>query len=733
MTHREACRWSRSILGVSISLAYAAHAPVAYADAGDQAADGVRVAQSAQSAGTPVSPGAADPTAASNATTAPGSDRLDTVTITAQKRSERAQDVPTATTVLTERDIERAGLRNIQDAAALTPNLVIIDQLRPGIQTVSFRGFTTVQGGQSPFAIVVDGVPQPGQEFLKQQFVDVQQIEFLRGPQGTLYGAGAIAGAINIVTKPPSDALEARAGFGYYEGNEHRYTGSVSAPLSPGVAWYRIGVTHDDFAGLINNDYRNNKVDALHETTWNGQLLFKPTGRLSIDLRATGTDGTDNALWLVAVPNSDFDNFTKNPNTDITGQDKRTLQTYSAKVDYAFDPFTLTSITAYNSANQFLTADGDFSPARSAGQTWRNDTRAESQEFRLTSNAAGPLRYNLGLFFQRYRVHDVTQFGAVQPDGSVRYPAGGDNITNNTQYSSAAFGQASYDVTSAFSVTGGLRYDRVRASVDYPRTAVDDAHVFSELQPKVTLAYKFTPDVLSYATYSKGFRTGGFNPTTPLAIRLYDNETSKNYELGVKTSWLDNRLFLNGALFHTKFENQQFFFSLATSAGIYRAITNIPETTVNGAELELQYLPLPWLKVNAGTGYNKTKIDRFDQGQFDGNRTPQVYGFTANVGLEGQYAVAGGLAVARVDWQHRGDVYWDLANQVRTPLKNFINARLAYSREFGAYSAEIALVGRNLTDERTPAAVGANALGAGTSLRSANEPRQVGVEVAYRY
>ena len=659
--------------------------------------------------------------------------QIEGVTITAQKRVEKAQDVPTATTVINERDIERAGIRNIQDAAALTPNLVIIDQLRPGIQTVSFRGFTTVQGGQSPFAIVVDGVPQPGQEFLKQNFVDVQQIEFLRGPQGTLYGANAIAGAINIVTKAPTDSVEGRLRYGISEGGGREYLGSISGPLSQGVAWYRIGLDHTDFAGRINNDFSNNKVDASHETTWNGQLLFKPIDRLSIDLRANGTNGRNNALWLVAVPNDQFDDFSKNPSTNITGEDNRTLQTYSAKVDYALEPFTLTSITAYNSANQFLVADGDFSPAPLFGQTWRNDTRGISQEFRLTSNAPGPLRYNAGAFYQRYRVTDITQFGAQQPDGSVLYPPGGDNITNTVQYSTALFGQASYDLPANFNVTGGLRYDRVRASVDYPSTAVDDEHTSSELQPKATLAYKWTPDILSYLTYSKGFRTGGFNPTSPLTIRLYENETSKNYEFGTKTAWLGNRLIVNGALFHTKFENQQFFYSLATDTGIYRAITNIPRTTVNGVELEAQYLLSSWLKLNAGAGYNKTKIDRFDTGQFNGNRTPQVYGLTSNLGVETQYALLGGQVVGRVDWQHRGDVYWDLANEVRTPAKNFVNARIAYGRDAGPTHWEVAVVGRNLTNERTPAAVGANALGPGTSLRSANEPRIVGLEAELRY
>ena len=389
-------------------------------------------------------------------------------------------------------------------------------------------------------------------------------------------------------------------------------------------------------------------------------------------------------------------------------------------------------ISSYNRANQFLYADGDFSPTPSFGQTWRNDTRALAQELRLTSNGSGPLRWNAGTFWQRYRVNDVTQFGAVQPDGSVLYPAGGDGVTNTVNYSQALFGQASYAM-GAFEVTGGLRYDRVRAAVNDPNTGFADDHVFSELQPKLSLAWKFTPDQLAYITYSKGFRTGGFNPNTPLTARLYQNETSKNLELGAKTSWLSNRLLVNAALFHTQFDNQQFFYSLATSSGIFRAITNIPETRARGAELEVQALPTHWLKLSGGLGYNKTTIRSFDTGQYDGNRVPQVYGFTSNLGVEVQQALGIGQVVARVDWNHRGDVYWDLANQLRTPPKDFINARVSYNVMLRDLEWQFSLFGRNITNERTPAAVGANAFGPGITLLSANEPRMIGFDARVRF
>jgi iron complex outermembrane receptor protein len=652
---------------------------------------------------------------------------IQTVTVTAQKREEKLQDIPAAATAITESDIVNAGINTIQDVAALTPNLVIIDQLRPGIQTVSFRGFTTVQGGQSPFAIVVDGVPQPGQEFLKQQLIDVQQIEVLRGPQGTLYGAGAVAGAINVVTKEPTNEFEASAKLGYAEGNQSTGTLTVSGPIVDDKLLFRASAYSNTFDGLIDNPAGREHVDFAKERSFSGELLFKPTENLDIDLRGHATNGTYGALWLVLVTNDQFDDFRQGPEEDIDGIDNRHLQTFSAKVDYRLADLTLTSITAYNDAEQYAVADGDFSAASVFAQTWRNDTNAWSQEFRLTSGDAGPLKWNLGLFGQDYRVEDATSFYSVDPSA----PFASLSDDHYHYKSGAVFGQGTYDFTSQWSATVGGRYDRVKADVNDVQAGEQDSHTFSEFQPKATLAYKWTPELMGYVTYSKGFRTGGFNPSTPLSLRLYENETSTNYEIGVKTTLLDNHLSINAAAFHTDFEDQQFFFSQATTEGIFRAIINIPKTRVNGAELEVQARPNEWLRLLASLGYNDTSIQRFVDNSFNGKRTPQVYGFTGTTSAEVSQNIGSFKLVSRVDYEHRGDVYWDLPNQLRTPSKDFVNARVAFERDDGVWS--LAVFSHNLTNERTPAAVGANAFGAGLTLRSANEPRQTGVELIARF
>ena len=653
---------------------------------------------------------------------------LEPVFVTAEKRVEKLQDIPVAATAITAADIENAQINTIQDAAALTPNLVILDQLRPGIQTVSFRGFTTVQGGLSPFATVVDGVSQPGQEFLKQQLVDVQQIEVLRGPQGTLYGSGAIAGAINIVTKPPGNDFEGSAKVLYGNGNQSSGTLTVSGPIIPDTLFFRASAYANTFDGLIDNPAGRKHVDFIDERSFNGELLYKPTERLDIDLRGHATNGSYGALWLVPVTNAEFDNFDVGPDENIDGIDRRHLQTYSAKVDYRFDAVTLTSITAYNNAEQYATADGDFTAASVYGQTWLDNTNAWSEELRLTSAAAGRLKWNVGAFAQDYRITDATSFFSVDP--ATPY----ESVTNNhyDNRSWAVFGQASYQFLPQWTATVGGRYDRVESTLNDAGNDVQASHTFHEVQPKASLEYSWTPDVLSYLSYSKGFRPGGFNPATPLSLRLYQNEVSTNYEAGVKSTFLDNRLIFNAAVFHTNFSDQQFFYSEATTAGIYTAIINIPQTRVNGAEFELQAKPFEWLRLLASTGYNKTQVEHFANAAYDGNRTPQVYGLTNDVTAELTHALGvSHRAVARFEYDHRGDVYWDLANDLKTPPKNFLNARFAYERNDGAWS--VAGFVRNWTNERTPAAVGADSLGTGVSLRSANEPRQYGAEVSVKF
>lgn len=656
---------------------------------------------------------------------------IEEVIVSARKRDENLQQVPDAVSVFTASTIERSGINNIQDFAAFTPNLVIIDQLRPGIQTISLRGMTTVQGGQAPFAMIVDGVQQPSMDFLNQELVDIERIEVLRGPQGTLYGGGAIGGAINVVTKRPGDEFEVSGKVYWGEGNTFDGLATLSGPIVDNVQ-FRTSVFYTNSDGVIRNTGTDGNVDFRDEIVWRGALYIQPTENIDVELRAAYTDGEHGAMTLVPVTTAQFDDFSILPATNIEGVDKRKIQSYSAKVEVDLDAFTLTSITGYNDADQVLFGDGDYSIAPTFAQDWRTDSRAVNQEFRLSYDDSGAFRWLVGAFYQDRKISDYTAFGNETAAGGL--DLNGATLVHNVMKSKswALFGQASYDITHAVELTLGLRYDRDKQSVvDLYTPDSYVKHPFKELQPKVSLSYQVTDDLMTYATYARGFRTGGFNPISQFAGRVYENEVADNFELGVKSEFFGGRVMVNAAAFHIAFDNQQFFFSRATDHGIFRNIVNIPKTEINGVEVEVAARPFDNLLLRGSLGYNDTEIKNFDGSTlFKGNRTPQVNDITASISADFNYPIADGMdLIAHANYERRGSVYWDIENTLETPGKDFVNIRVGVETD----NWTLALVGRNITNERTPGAVGADAFGPGLHLRGPNRTRTWGGEVRFRF
>ena len=209
---------------------------------------------------------------------------IEEIVVTSRKREENLMEIPDSITVFSDAVIDTANIASIRDFADLTPNLTIIDQLIPSTQTMTIRGMTTVQNGELPVAFIVDGVNAPSMNFINQELVDIERIEVLRGPQGTLYGRGAVGGAINIVTKSPGDEFEFKGKVSYGRGDSLFVGGTVSAPLGENAA-FRISASHRDEDGLIDNEGTGTEADPVDEQSVQARLTFQPFDRLSIDLR----------------------------------------------------------------------------------------------------------------------------------------------------------------------------------------------------------------------------------------------------------------------------------------------------------------------------------------------------------------------------------------------------------------------------------------------------------------
>lgn len=621
------------------------------------------------------------------------------IVVTSRRRAERLQDIPDAITAFTAQTIEDAGINTVADVTNLMPNLSIVETQQPGVEFLVIRGIGQARNQEPPIAMVVDGVQMSSSYQLTQELFDVERIEVLKGPQGALYGRNAIGGAINIVTRKPTNELDGKIVAGYGNGDFFELKGVVSGPIIEDKLFFRVAGTYEDFDGLIDNVTLNQKVDWREQKTVRAELLARPTENLSIDLRAS-LQWLDAGAAYFAWADGPND-FTTPVRADFPGVAERDLQEYSLKIDYDLSGVTLTSVTAFTKTESFLEEDLEYTPIPIIMATQGLDFKSWSQELRLTSASDSAFRWMVGAYYldvSRDLASDVfVDFGnyigfltnqamGVTPPWSglnpeANYAPLSSTLAADDDKSWSGFGQINYDITDRLELTLALRYD-----MNEKRQAGIAGRDFDLWQPKASLAYKITDDAMLYATAARGFRSGGFNPT-PTFGRVFDAEKTTNFEVGFKSSWAENRLMLNGAGFYTKYDDRQEYILIAEEGT--QALINIPKSRIIGFELEAAARPVDGLELQAAFGYIDSSIRRFDAAQFNlpagdfvGNQLPFVYGW--NYVLSAQYRLpvfADFDLVTRVDYSGKGDMYWHIDNLDKQKPVHLVNARVAIENE----------------------------------------------------
>lgn len=653
---------------------------------------------------------------------------IEEIVVTSRKRSEKLQDIPDAVTVFTSETIVNAGIEGLEGALNMAPNVTMTTGSRPGVVIMTMRGMSMAQGGEAPVAIVIDGVQLPSPDFINQELMDVERIEVLRGPQGALYGRGAIGGAINIVTKSPTNDTEVNGRLSYGNGNFFKANGSVSGAISEDKAFYRLSASYRNFDGLIKNVYLDEFADHLEELTLRGALKFVASENLTIDFQGSYTDTTTGSLTAEVTNTATFDVFKPSQlSLNIPAVDDREIFWASAKIEYDTEAGTLTSITGYNTIDQRLFGDADFSAFPAVAQDWAINVDAFTEELRFTSPSEQSFRWIVGAFFQERKAETFLSIPLDFGGGNIG-PSILDNFDVNNSTAWAIFGQGNYDISDNLELTVGLRYDedkRDSTDINVAGSTIEDT--FKSLQPKVSLAYKWSDNFMTYATYARGFRSGGFNPRAAPAQRLFDRELSDNMEIGFKSTM--GRFTLNAAAFHITFDEQQFFFIELDPPS--QNVINIAKTRINGLELELAGNVTDNLSLSASFGITDADIKDFDgSGSFEGNRSPQNYKSTFNIAVQHTLPLSGGLELmTRVDYENRGSVQWDIQNSLGTPSKNYLNARMFVQSETWSIGAFVT----NATNEQAPTQAIPNVFGPGAHLRIPSQRRMYGVEARIRY
>jgi iron complex outermembrane recepter protein len=634
------------------------------------------------------------------------------IVVTARRREENLQDVPDSITAFSSTAIAERRLERIDDFLALTSNVRINNDQDTATNNISIRGLGANRNQAAAVAFSIDGVVLPDSDAFTIDLTDVERVEVLKGPQGALYGRGAIAGAINITTRRPTNEWQGEARASYATGDSWRVFGAVGGPLVDDTLLARISVSHRDSDGTIINQLDGEGIDRNRQTRLTGRAILMPAPGLEFDLRGAFTDETGGSTWF-----SRFDvlgqtggEITEGVASRFPSQDTRSLTerqivdlSLLASYDAGFGTFT--SITAYNDIDVFFMQDLDLSefPLVPNAQQSRR-TEAYSQEFRLTSPGDRPFRYIIGAYYQHSRraietaaVLDLCLFGGscfsgpaggFVSGGQLGLPLANNRITFN-QY--AVFGQINYDITDNVELTAALRYDSNKGRIDDILSAFKIGETFSALQPKFSIAYRPSEQLMVYATYSQGFKSGNFNPAAagPAFPRVLGEETSRNYEIGFKSTLLDRRLIFNAAAFYTEQLDPQIF--QLDPATISQGSLNARRFEISGVEAEISARPVRGLELTSTFGYLDAVIDDFNgTALYEGQQVPNAPKFSFNLGAQYRFPISATI---------RGRARVDAAVVGRQSFQDFQfpgNDQLyLFQKSYGTVDAQLGLEGDN--------------------------------------
>lgn len=680
---------------------------------------------------------------------------LEEVKVTATKMgATNLQDTPLAITAFTADQMAKSGVKEVRDLMAMTPNLNVAQNSQYAQIYIRGVGSNNIFVGSDPSSTMhIDGVymSRPASYFFN--FLDVERVEVLRGPQGTIYGRNSVGGTINVISRKPDNELRLKlqGSLGNYDFN--RAEGMISGPLIKDKLAASIAVMRSKRDGYFENIVPG--IDDIdNEDVWSvrGQLRATPTDRLEVLLRADSMkdDGqiAGNIKLLESwapLEDSIQDDYRKVA-LGTQGFMERENKGLSLEVIYDLaESVTLTSLTSYRENSLHSAADTDATSELRQITSAGEEQDQFSQEFNL-SGRLDRLGYVAGLYYFR---EDMVANGGGE---------GVNNLVANTFASPAptveaeswaVFGQATYDISDTFSATAGLRYTEEDKTFDQHFTVFSNAtgapvlgpvtyqaeDTYKAWTPKFGLEYKPNDDLMMYVSATRGFKSGGFNFASRNTDQGFDPEYLWSYEAGVKSEFLERKLQVNAAAFYYDYTDLQVQ-SFLTPGVI--DITNAADAEVKGFEVELVARPSQNLDLGVNFAFLDATYKSYPQAPITGgtidasgnhlNSAPRW-----NHALFGQYnfdAGSAGEIFLRAEYSRRSRQYFTVVNDDLQSQGSYelLNASLGLATadeqwQFIAY-------GRNLTDEEYIVSSGSfTARPAGRI----GEPRTYGVKVIYQF
>ncbi len=717
---------------------------------------------------------------------------IEEIVVTARKREENLQETPISITAVTAQALEDRQITTTQGLAEVTPNLIVTQG--QGVSGNSSAGAYFIRGiGQIDFLLNTDpgvGVYLDGVYIARSMgsildLVELDRAEILRGPQGTLFGRNTIGGAVNLISRAPANEFGGDIDLTVGDFNRRELRASLSGPIGEHLSG-SLALLRRERDGWVDRVTDGSRLG--DEETTGARLAFRldPTSDIRFDLALDYMDqeGTSPPANVVQInETANFPGFHNgalvgppcvpppgsltNPacfNGQWVARDLYTeqgtftshqeLQVWGAAFTATWDispNLTLRSITGYRETDALGNRDGDHTPIliQNTTDTWTHEQFSEEVQL-LGTAFENRLKWILGAYYFQESGENLNF--VTFPVVAIR--SGGSVDNDNT----ALFGQATFDVTEQLSVTAGLRWtDETKRFLpdqivladptgSFPPGSVpgfrlvpfvESATSITETTPMVNVAYQWTDGFMTYATYSQGFKSGGFTqrifPPLP-APPAFAPEFVDSYEAGFKYDAANGRVRLNGSAFFTDYSDLQ----VQVLVGVQPLTANAGGAEISGYELELNLLPVDDLHINAAVGYTNAEYTELDPtvlatGVTLDSAFAQVPEWTANLGVSYEFSGAYGSVTPRLDASYRSESFMNAANtpSLRQDAYTLLNGSITYRSPEERWT--VSLFGQNLTDEVYFTGGFADLIDQGYAEVGVSRPREWGVRLSYEY
>lgn len=679
---------------------------------------------------------------------------LEEITVTAQKISQSLQDTPLAISAVTGDMLQARGTTNVSELQI--PN-VTFGQFKADSQ-ITIRGIGNENltiGGDPGVAFHQDGVYLTRGAMANGDFFDIDRVEVLRGPQGTIYGRNAVGGVINVISTKPTDSFEGHGDILLGNYNRVRVRAAVNAPLADGL-YFRVAGTLDDNDGYVKNLTTGNRLEDSQFRGLRGSLLFEPTADQSYLLtvvnerrRGSGlirrllTPQTSPEVVALGPDPDPQDPFEVTHNDDDRERIDHTGVSLTAEWNLGFAD--LKSISAFNKSKVFQFVDLDNTSADYVKVSREDRDETWTQELQLTGTVLDDrLDWIVGAFYMHSKVSNGVPY-VIVPSGTLLLEA------DQKLESYAGFGQATYWVTPDFRLTAGIRYSHEKKNLwernTYPPglgdMVIERDTVYSNnaWTPRFVAEYDIAEDVMVYASITRGFKSGGFNASS--FEDAYEPEFVWAYEAGIKSELFDHRLRANLSVFHYAYDDLQV--TVKEPGDLVFSIKNAAQAEVNGVELELVAAPIEGLDINLAIGYLDATYSelltadatRPTLGVLDlsGNRLPRSPKWKGGFGIQYRIDMADlGSLTPRADVNYTSRTYYSSFNLPVASQKAYAKLNLGLAYEPADANWRLHGFVKNVTNKKTITdAIVGQATSVSVYEGFYDPPRTFGVVLDYRF